>query len=479
MNKTLDNIINLLNERKFLILGILVGLIVYLLLLQVPESELSEGGKRIIALSAMCTVFFLTEAIPMPAVALLIGVYQVLFIFDKGVVAPTFMSDSVFFIMGCLMIGVAFVAQGLDKRIAFTILTKAGTGINRVVFGIVTTCAILAAFVAEHTVAAMMLPVGMVLVTLGSAGKRCNNLGKLIMFSIAYGCSIGGLGTPSGGARNAIMIEYWGQMFNLNVGYFEWVMYAFPFVIIMIPLTTIILLKTFKPEVTDLAPALDKIKEEVGKQGKMNIKQWGTIGVFLAILISWICFGSTYGLGTIALIGAVIYLAFGFVRWDYLSKHVSWGTILLYAGAISLGIAMVKTGAALWLAESFLDILKIAGMDSGTPLSGAISVFMVAITNTMSNGAAVAITGPITLNIADIASGGDTTHILLVGFITAISSAFAYLMVIGTPPATIIYSSGYVKPMDYIRGGWKMTIISIVLLLVMSVFYWPMLAGII
>ena len=58
MNKTLNDIINHLNERKFLILGILVGLVVYLLLLQVPETELSEGGKRIIALSAMCTVFF-------------------------------------------------------------------------------------------------------------------------------------------------------------------------------------------------------------------------------------------------------------------------------------------------------------------------------------------------------------------------------------------------------------------------------------
>jgi len=479
MNGILKGIAEEFNNRKFLIIGLIAGLVVYLLLAPVPESALPEGGKRVIALAAICTVFFLTEAIPLPAVALFIGIYQVIFVFDKHTVAQTFMSDSVFFIMGSLMIGVAFVSQGLDKRIAHSILTRSGTSINRVVLGIVTSCAILAAFVAEHTVAAMMLPVGMILVTLGAAGKECNNLGKLIMFSIAYGCSIGGMGTPSGGSRNAIMIEYWNQMFGIHVGYFDWMLYALPMVLIMIPITTIILLNTFKPEVKDLAPALERIREEVEKQGKMSSKQWSAVGIFLFILILWMIYGTTVGLGTIALLGAVIYLTFGFVKWNYLSEHVSWGTILLYAGAISMGVAMVKTGAATWLALSFLEILKSAGMDSGIALSGAISFFLVAVTNTMSNGAAVALTGPITLNMADIASAGDTSYILFIGFITSVSSAFAYLMVIGTPPATIIYSSGYIKPIDYIRGGWKMTLASIAVLLILSSIYWPSLEGLV
>ena len=89
----------------------------------------------------------------------------------------------------------------------------------------------------------------------------------------------------------------------------------------------------------------------------------------------------------------------------------------------------------------------------------------------MSNGAAVAVLGPIVLKLAVIA--GESPIIL--GYITAVSSAFAYLTVVGTPACTIVYASGYLKTTDFLKVGWKMVLISTIIMIIAAVVYWPLL----
>ena len=97
------------------------------------------------------------------------------------------------------MLAVAVVKQNLDKRIAWLIVRITGTKTSRICFGISLVSGLLASFVGEHTVAAMMLPVGITLVTLTSDDpKKVRNLAAVLLFSIAYGASVAGIGTPSG-----------------------------------------------------------------------------------------------------------------------------------------------------------------------------------------------------------------------------------------------------------------------------------------
>jgi len=91
----------------------------------------------------------------------------------------------------------------------------------------------------------------------------------------------------------------------------------------------------------------------------------------------------------------------------------------------------------------------------------------------MSNGAAVAVLGPIVLKMAVVA--GESP--LVLGFITAISSAFAYLTVVGTPACTIVYASGYLKATDFLVVGWRMVVMSTVIIILAATFYWPMLGN--
>ena len=249
--------------------------------------------------------------------------------------------------------------------------------------------------------------------------------------------------------------------------------YAYPVFLVQLPFVTAILLWTFKPEYRNLSRAVVKLRQQIILEGPMKSGDWLAILFFGLILLGWIFLSSEYGMGTIAITGAAVFLIAGLVKWEDINSGVNWGVILLYAAAIALGVQMKDTGAAQWIAESFLAVLTPIGADAGVGLWAVVSALTTIVTNTMSNGAAVAVLGPIVLNLATVA---DESPIVL-GFITAVSSAFAYLTVVGTPACTIVYASGYLKTTDFLIVGWRMVIMSMILMLVSAYFYWPLLGN--
>ena len=469
----------ILKGRSWFLFAMAVG--IYLLSLPAPEG-LTVQGYSVLVMSVVATILFVTEPIPLPAVALLIMVGQVILLgTNSNEVAKSIMSDSVLFIMGSLMLAVAIVKQKLDKRIAFYIVRLTGTKTANICVGISAVSGLMASVVGEHTVAAMMLPVAITLIRLTSDDpKQVKQLAAVLLFSIAYGCSVASISTPSGGARNAIMIGFWQEFyynpanpetFKYLVDYVSWVLYCFPIFLVQLMLTSFILNKSFKPEYTNLSRSVVKLRKQLAEQGKMDVSDWVTILIFLLTLAGWILFSDTLGLGTIALLGSIAFLVLGLVKWEDINTNVNWGVILLYGSAISLGIQMKDTGAAAWLANGMLTVLSNIGADGGPSLWLSVSAMTAGVTNTMSNGAAVAMLGPVTLKMANAA--GESP--LLMGYITAISSSFAYLTVVGTPACTIVYSSGYLKPSDFLKVGWKMLLMSTMILMLFAYFYWPLL----
>ncbi len=470
-----------LNEKRWLFIAFLLGLALYLL--PTPDG-LSENGKNVLIIAAVAVTLFVSEPVPLPAVALLIILGEILLLgLESKVVAQSLMSDSVLFIMGSLMLAVAIVKQKLDTRIAYLIVRMTGTGVLRIVFGIIFVCGILASFIGGHTVAAMMLPVAIMLVTLTSENpKDVKGLAGVLLFSICYGCAIGGIGTPSGGARNAIIIGYWKDFFynptnpetrQFLVNYLTWMKYAYPIFLIQIPLVVLALFMTFKPERKNLKRAVAKLRNKIEAQGRMTSSDWMTIFVFLMTLLGWIFFSGSLGLGTIALIGSVAFLLLGLVRWEDLNNGVNWGVVLLYASTISLGVQMQGSGAAGWISELFLGMLEPLHMDHGVPLSAATMLMTTLVTNTMSAGAAVAVLGPISLHTAELAGENPLT----LGFITAIASSFAYFTPAAHPAFMIVYASGYLKAKDFLKIGLKMGALSMMVLILASAFFWPLLQG--
>ncbi len=440
--------------------------------------------KVAIAMGAFVVICFLTECIPLPGVAFCVGLILVFTgVVSRREVAQLYWDDACWFIMGSLMFAAAFVKTGVDKRVCLMMFKKLAVPNTRwitLIFFLI--IAPLAAFISDHALAAMFLPIGMLLYqnSLNDETPDDPELAKMLMIAIAMACNIGGPGAPSGGARNVIMMTYLADMFGIDIGYFQWVTYCFPFLIVMIPITWIVVNWRFKPKIRSLAPAMNHLRNEIDKMGGWSTKQKWALVIFVIMVFGWFTEKSFYnmgiypirlGIGVIAVAGAVAYIFAGVVNWRDYQERVDWGVVWLYAGAIIFGRTLDDTGAAYWLARSVIDLLAPLGMDSGLPLLATSNGLTAILTNLMADGPAAAAVGPITLNMAGLVHPGST-YLPFMAMATAIASSFAYCLIIGTPPNAIVYASGYLEPKDYLRVGIPMFFVANIVLLCMTAFFW-------
>lgn len=465
--RTISNILFWVTRKKWLILSFLLSLSFF----YVPTPEgLTSSGHRVLIIVLVALILIITESIPLPAVAILIIIMQVILgIVTADQVASSFMSDAVFFIMGSLMLAVAIVSQGLDKRLALIVINLTGNKTWRIALGFMLISAILSSFIGEHTVGAMMLPVALTLIR--NAGLKLNkatNLSTLLLFSIAYGCAIGSIGTPSGGGRNIIMIGYLSEFGIAKISYLQWMKYAYPLLLIEIPIASFILWYTFTPKKRIMDSSVRKLKVKVAKNGSLSSDQILAIIIFLFIFLGWIFLSPYVGLGIIALCGVFLYLSFGLIEWQQINKNTNWAVVLLFGAAISLGIQMKETGAAFWVAGKTLDYLQLLFQDLEIVRWFTSVVITGLLTNLLSSTATVAVLGPIILDM-----GGNPVSI---GIMTSIASAFSYLTVVASPTCMIIHSTGLITSSDYLKAGWKLFIISIILLFLITKLYWPLIS---
>jgi solute carrier family 13 (sodium-dependent dicarboxylate transporter), member 2/3/5 len=86
-------------------------------------------------------------------------------------------------------------------------------------------------FMSDHALAAMFLPIGLILytATVNASGNEDPELAKMLMMTIAMAANLGGSLAPSGAARNLIMMGYTEDMFGFSISFVQWMMYCAPF----------------------------------------------------------------------------------------------------------------------------------------------------------------------------------------------------------------------------------------------------------
>ena len=459
----LSNIIFWITQKRWIIIALLVGIILY----NVPTpSGLTDAGYHTLIIIIITLILIITEPIPLPGVAFLIIILEVYFgVADADSVAKSFMNDAVFFIMGSLTLAVAIVRQGWDTRIALMIIKFTGNNAYRIAFGFAFIAAILSSFIGEHTVVAILLPIGVTLLRFSAKDiKKIRNLSALILFSIAYGSLIGSIGTPSGGGRNVIMLSYWKSFGLSGLSYVEWMYLVYPLILIQLPIFMWISVKTFKPEKLLLDSGVRRLKAQVARSEMQPAKNIAALIIFFLVFLGWIFYSEEIGLGIIALTGVILYLVSGLVTWDDINRNVNWGVIILFGATLSLGAQIYNTGAATWLADKIL-LLTGQIMESIPILTDTFVVLITTIlANIISSSATVAVLAPITLKLS-----GDPIYL---GLLTAIASAFGYFTAVAAPACTIIYASGLIKAKDFLKIGWKMGLVSIITVIVYANVYW-------
>ncbi|MFH2048045.1 MAG: SLC13 family permease [bacterium] len=438
---------------------------------KIPQSPEKVAFKVEVMLCILivAALFWASGAVPVGITALLVGVIM----YFTGILQPdditgAYAKDAVFFIFGVLAISVAISKTGLDRRIGLLLLGPAKT-LPRLLFIFLPLLAMACSIVSEHALVAFIMPLFMMvyITSIRAAGiKKDRALAVMLTLTLCYTANSGGPGSPAAGGRNAIMMGIL-QDYNIAPTFGEWVTYGMPFVPVMALAIAAYFYFTFRKKLAVKSLDVSAIVHKASKKiGPMNKNEYITAAVLIMVIVLWIGASDTFGMGGPVILGVVILNMLRILKWrDITSIH--WEVVALYASASAMGKGLAETGAALYLADGFLNLMP-DFMQSGSGLAIAASIFTGITTNFMSDGATVSAIGPITVPMATISG----THPWMVGFATAFASSFAHMLIIGTPSNAIAYAMAkdpvtgeqLVTLGDFIRHGSVILLLSFMVL---------------
>ncbi|GAA1235806.1 DASS family sodium-coupled anion symporter [Prauserella halophila] len=466
------------NMRRWTGLGL--GPVLAALLYVVLPSTLSADGKAAAAIAVVMATWWVTEAIPLAATALLPLVLFPLFgVSAIDDVAPPYANDIIFLFMGGFILGLAMQRWNLHKRFALRTVLLVGTSPVRLIGGFMIATAFLSMWVSNTATTVMMLPVGvsvLALVLQLGDGKGDPNFATALMLGIAYAASIGSLGTIIGTPPNAVLLGYLDEQ-GISIGFGQWMLFGLPIAIVFLFLAWLILAKViYRPKLTELPGGRELIREQLAELGPMSRGEKNALGVFIGAAAAWIILpllsdeeimgGAAIGWleqakhSVIAMAVAVLLFILPVRRgvrtmdWDT-AKQLPWGILLLFGGGLALSKQFEETGFASWLGDQVasLDVLP-------TILFIAAAVVIVMIMTELTSNTAMA---SIFVPILGAVAGGLGMDVMLLVVPAALAATCAFMLPVATPPNAIVFGSGHVTIGQMIKGGVWLNLIGIVL----------------
>lgn len=452
-------------QRALVSAGLLLAAAIYL----APEvAGLSAEGKKAFSVFTLCTTLWISNALPYGVTALL----AVAGLGLTGAMKPSeayssFGSSAIFFLMGIFLIGGALTDTGLSKRCALLMLRRFDRTPFTFAMGMMLSGAFATIWMPNQATTAMLFPIAMEVAAALHLKPRESEYGKLLFFSMAWGAMVGGNLSFLGSSRAALSLGMLQKNYGLGIGFADWMIAAAPVVVLGLLSTPLILRAVIRPEAVDFGAARRVIERAVDNLGPMRRPQYTALTIISLTILAWVAVGGRrVDLAVIALLGAVALFVFKVLTWEKAERHVYWNIVLMYGGAIALGSALDRTGAARWLLQGVLDGYQPSAMAT---IVGA-AVLALLLSEVMSNAAALAVVLPLAFTLAEQSGASPIALVLAVSF----GAGLDFMFPMSTAPNTIIFASGYLKTKDFLKAGLLMTVASILILLAVVRWWWPM-----
>ena len=460
--------------------GLVLGPIIFVVMLLFPApGELPDVGWRTAAVAALMAIWWMTEAIPLPATALLpLALFPVLGVLSMADAAGPFANDLIFLFMGGFMIAVAMERWGLHKRIALSIMSAVGTSPERLVLGFMLATAFLSMWISNTATAVMMLPMA---IAVGELFRPQDTegpyeFGICLMLGIAYAASIGGLSTLVGTPPNAVLAGAALELLDFEIGFGQWMLVGVPVTLFMLPVAWFALTRVLYPPGKLAGDAAAILAAEKSQLGEMDAGERVVAVVFSLTCLSWVfrspkSFGAvnipgiqTFAPGvrdsTIAIAAALLLFIIP-VSWDEgkftldwaTAKKIPWGVLVLFGGGLSLALAMSESGLATWVGNG----VALLGDVPLWVLAAVVATLFVFLTELTSNLATTTMAMPIMVGVA---AALNVEPVVLMS-IAALAASMAFMLPVATPPNAIVFGSGYLTIPQMARAGIAMNIIAI------------------
>jgi len=469
------------SRRVGLVLGL--ALAVGLQFLPAPEG-LSREGWAVVSLAALMAVWWATEAIPIPATALLpLAVAPLAGVASIGETAAPYARSIIFLLLGGFIIAMAIQRWNLHARIALNIVARFGARPRALIFGFMLAAALLSMWISNTATTIMMTPIALS-VAAAAGRERMALFAPPLLLGLAYAASVGGLGTPVGTPTNLLVIG-WLREAGQDVSFLEWMGLGLPVVAVMVPLLWLLVTRLFHPPDAPAPEAAAAVRRELDAMGRISGPERRVLILFVLIGLAWMTrqfvLVKIPGLGGltdtgIAVIGA---LAFFFVPsglrrgealldWDT-AERLPWGVVVLFGGGLSLAFLIETSGLAAWLGAAMAGV----GALPLILLMLCLAALVIFATEMMSNIATVSALIPVFAALST-ASGADP---LMIAAPVAMAASCAFMLPVATGPNAVVFASGEVRIGQMVRAGLFGNLIGIAAITALAYLIAPLLFG--
>jgi len=442
----------------------------------------SHAGRATSAAAVWMAIWWMTEAIPVYATALLpLALLPTLGAVPIREAAAPYGHELIFLFMGGFIVALSMQRWGLHRRIAFFALRFVGTQPHNLIGGFMVVTALLSMWVSNTATAIMMLPIALSVIDLvqkEQSGEEAGSAFALgLLLGIAYAASIGGIGTLIGTPPNLFLASYARSQLGIEISFVRWMAVGLPLVTLFLPIAWLLLTRVLFPiRIARIEGGAALTREAYASLGPMKLGERATLIVFALTAAAWISrpLLATIELGGvrpfaglsdagIAMIAALALFLIPVDRKEHVfvmnwetAVQLPWGVLILFGGGLSLAAAIKSNGVGELLGA---QVSSFAGLP---PLLVVLVVvaLMIFLTELTSNTATTATLVPILASLAP----GLGLHPFLLIVPAAIAASCAFMLPVATPPNAIIFGSGLVSIPQMCRAGLLLNLIGIVLI---------------
>ena len=452
-------------KNALLIAGPFLALATFFLL---SFSGFSADAAITAAITCWCILWWVFEPVPIPVTSLIpLALFQLSGVLNQNQVAQSYGSPLILLLLGGFILSKAMERSGAHRRIALGMISLFGGGSSRqLVFGFMSTAALLSMWVSNTATTLMLLPVALAVLE----KTEDQQLAVPLMLGIAYAASIGGIGTPIGTPPNLVFMQVYEQQIGKAIGFTEWMSWAMPVVLLMVPLAAWWLTRHLAYRGGFHLP----------KVGDWRSEEKRVLGIFIFTALAWITRKEPFGGwsewfnlagandASVALCAVVVMFMTPngkgekLLNWDA-AVSIPWGVLLLFGGGICLAKAFVVSG----LSTMVGDALSVVAFWPVIIMLLCLCLTVTFMTEATSNTASTVLLMPV-LAAAALATGIDARLLMVPA---AISASCAFMLPVATAPNSIIYGSGYVTTRQMAGEGLVLNLIgAVVISLVCYVF---------
>ncbi|MDB5890260.1 MAG: anion transporter [Polaromonas sp.] len=473
--------------------GLVAAALMLLTILWMPAPPgLSPAGQVMLAILAFAVLVWMTEALDYAVSAVVIAALMVFLlgfspVLDKpgnvdmgtgaalGLALSGFSNSAVALVAAACFIAAAMTATGLDRRIALLVLSKVDAKTNHIVVGAMVV-GFLLSFIVPSTTArvACLVPIMMGFILAFKVDKRSRFAGLLVI-TAAQTASVWNVGIKTAAAQNMVAIGFIEKQFQTTISWTEWFIAGAPFSALMSVAVYFIMTRMMKPEMAEIEGGRTTIRQQLNALGRMTANEWKLLAMVLVLLGFWASEKVLHDLDTssttLAAVALMLLPRLGVMDWKQSQRGFPWGTVVLFAVGISVGTALLRTGAAAWLAN--LIVLNL-GLQQASALAilMLLSLFLIVIHLGFASATALASTMiPI---IISVLTAVQTPGINVVGMTMLLQFvvSFGFILPVNAPQNMIAYGTDTFDARDFIRTGLVITLAATVLLAIFAMTYW-------